>query len=483
MKKRRIISLAVTAAVVLSVFAGCTANEYDIQLLTEGVVYVTSESRTPLSYEAYVPYGMEEGILPMGGFYGPEPSPAIEGNKLPDIVRQEVYDLIAEAGINIVIHTESGYDVNNPGLGRKRLEMAEKAGLKLALPVGSVINPRTIMSASTEKMVEILGDILEKYPAFLGVFGRDEANKTYFPLITTANDSFKAAAAELDKEDLFIFWNAAGYGSDSIYYSGSAEDYMTYDQYLDLYTGIEPKYISSACYPMYKDTDLHGEVADNYFKGLSAIRAKSQAAGIPYWFHTQNGGDYNDMEYSGDGARALEEGEYIWNMNTVLAYGAKGLILFPMSFPVEWIDTRYDLKTKCLLDPYGNKNAYWYYMKKMSEQIGGVQGVLTRSKHVGIIAHGDSPAEIPKADMLGEGWRELTKVTGDSALIGCFDYNGKTALYVVNNSLTKSDADITLTFDKKYGYDIVQRGKTVSVAATRIPLKLDAGESALIVLR
>ena len=72
--------------------------------------------------------------------------------------------------------------------------------------------------------------------------------------------------------------------------------------------------------------------------------------------------------------------------------------------------------------------------------------------HEGIIAV-DSRAINNTADvscrLSGTSFRELTGVStnlGMGAIIGCYDYNGKTALYVVNNS-TYLSQNITLAFD------------------------------------
>ena len=79
-------------------------------------------------------------------------------------------------------------------------------------------------------------------------------------------------------------------------------------------------------------------------------------------------------------------------------------------------------------------------------------------------------------------FRELTGVDAGDALVGCFDYKGGTALYVVNNSVTTKQ-EITLNFSDRYGYDVTQRARTVSVAGDSLTLTMEAGEGVLVVLR
>ncbi|MBQ6921844.1 MAG: hypothetical protein IJQ66_02020, partial [Clostridia bacterium] len=79
-------------------------------------------------------------------------------------------------------------------------------------------------------------------------------------------------------------------------------------------------------------------------------------------------------------------------------------------------------------------------------------------------------------------YKELTGIQGDDCVIGCFDYKGGTALYVVNYSRLKK-ADVLLKFSDKYRYTVIQRADVADVVGTSIPMTLDMGEGALIVLR
>lgn len=93
--RRIIINIFVFAFVFCSLTACMNKNNYKVEIITDGVDYKVSQVRTPLPVATYIPYGMEEGVLPMAGFYGPEDTSSIEGNKAQPVNRQEVYDLIA----------------------------------------------------------------------------------------------------------------------------------------------------------------------------------------------------------------------------------------------------------------------------------------------------------------------------------------------------------------------------------------------------
>ena len=92
-----------------------------------------------------------------------------------------------------------------------------------------------------------------------------------------------------------------------------------------------------------------------------------------------------------------------------------------------------------------------------------------------------------------DSYNELNSISSGNALVGCFNYGGKTALYVVNcnmydqNSTTSQDAtqDITLQFSEASSMKKVQKAKTEKVSTdsnNQLTLTIEAGEGALLVL-
>ena len=80
----------------------------------------------------------------------------------------------------------------------------------------------------------------------------------------------------------------------------------------------------------------------------------------------------------------------------------------------------------------------------------------------------------------GESFRELQRVDGD-AMIGCFNYNGKTALYIVNYSQEYAQ-HITLQLDAKHNMMLAQNAKTSYVTGKSLTLDMAAGEGVLLVI-
>ena len=65
-------------------------------------------------------------------------------------------------------------------------------------------------------------------------------------------------------------------------------------------------------------------------------------------------------------------------------------------------------------------------------------------------------------------------------MIGCFNYQGKTALYVVNYDYEYAQ-DITLHFNEKQNVTVVYDAETSHVSAKDLTLPMQAGHGALIV--
>ena len=81
--------------------------------------------------------------------------------------------------------------------------------------------------------------------------------------------------------------------------------------------------------------------------------------------------------------------------------------------------------------------------------------------------------------MEGDSWRELESVEGN-VMIGCFNYQGKTALYVVNFEEEYAQK-ITLNLKGSYDMSVTQNAEVSKVNTNKLVLDMKAGEGALIV--
>ena len=108
-----------------------------------------------------------------------------------------------------------------------------------------------------------------------------------------------------------------------------------------------------------------------YFYNLSTYRANANEAGIPLWVFIQAGSQWNDANDRFDSVTPYypNEKQFDWNINTSLAYGAKGIQYFPLIQP-SWFayaeSTDFDFERNGIIGAWGNKTQWFYYAKIFS---------------------------------------------------------------------------------------------------------------------
>ena len=98
-----------------------------------------------------------------------------------------------------------------------------------------------------------------------------------------------------------------------------------------------------------------------------------------------------------------------------------------------------------------------------------------------MLSFGSSPAPLPEEQEFVQYSRELASVsTQDDALIGMFNHEGKTAIYVLNNNMTK-DANLILRFVAPVDATVISFDDTnEETGIESLSLHIKAGESALV---
>ena len=120
---------------------------------------------------------------------------------------------------------------------------------------------------------------------------------------------------------------------------------------------------------------------------------------------------------------------------------------------------------------------WYYYAQRANKQIQAIDHVLMKSANEGVIVHGEDATRVIVTNgeerntvLESKTFRQLKSVEGDDCVIGCFDYQGGTALYVVNYSRTEK-ADVKLRFDgNDYLYEVIQRAQSDKFIGNAIPL-------------
>lgn len=419
-------------------------------------------------------------VMPIGVWSGPDDCMATEA----------YYDEMRDLGINLLI-SPPAFKEKRQSLER-HLDLADKYRMAAFVPYSEKYLPET-----KEQMEEVHRE-MSKHPSFVGMTHRDELTygqiwADYVPVIRAFKQTEYA-----DKYDYYFNGNP-------IWSSVLGPQFfcgVTYQAYLKSYVskkGLGCKFLSTDFYPFVGDDDL---LIHNYFKQLAVQRDVAYKNGVPFWMYIQCGSicDYRDLSETTAGESAFR-----WNVNTALAYGVKGLSWFTLTYSnfgvnnwwkfynenggnKELADAQADGSKAALYNRYKDyEHNRWYdYAVRMAKHIKAIDEVLMNSYHAGVIAYGNSPYKVVKLGRIdGKSWYELSDISGEAdLLIGCLEYDGRTALYVVNNSYVNGDGEkqAALSFDGAYRFRIIQRAEERFETGDKVTLSLQDGEGVLIVL-
>ncbi len=384
------------------------------------------------------------------------------------------FHYLKEAGLNYVEDNNMSFGGTTYEHAKRSLELAEEAGIMYFMPAYDVIKMDGEILASEAEIKAKLEEMYQ-YDSFGGLYFRDEPYSHMFPHIQKCLETYNKVKEELGYNDLNVFLNAfPSVGGNQL--SGGADKDITWEEYLRGLSATGVEYISFDMYPI---MGLFGnKVSPSWFTALGTINSIAIEDGKPWIGCVQVGG--GSTSYGTIEARVTTEGEMKWDVNTMLAFGAKGITYYIGVSPTYFANTEEEqISCHSLINVYGEKTPLWYYAKEINEHIQAMDHILMNCDYKGVIITGETPAVHYGKDLI-ENFRDLNEVTGN-ALVGCFDYNGKTALYVVNNSITQ-EGQISLSFDHKYNFEVIQDATSRNENGDSLTLDLGIGEAALVVL-
>lgn len=429
---------------------------------------------------------MDKNVMRIMAYWGPHPhhwmQEELKGQEDPyaETISDEYFKVIADCGINVITHCHTDFE-RYPEELFQSLELASKYNIGYLVKDEVLVEEAKAADADLDKLAERVKKY-SKYPAYRGVFMIDEPKTKEYPIgVQPYMTEFPNAVANFKKMDI-------------PYMCGLLPLYGEYDW--DGWQQIYKDYVKEYCEVM-KTKELHCDhypfVSDReprldiYFWNLDVVREYADKYGMVFINTIQAGGQWNDHRAHFDSVPYYPtEGQFTWNVNTCLAMGAKAIAYFPLIQPYHfaWAEsTEYDFSRNGLIGGDGRKNQWYYYAQKVNKQIAAIDEVLLNTTFQGVIAKGEkakkdlSPTNCVIAS---ENFEELISVKGDT-LIGCFKYEGKTALYVVNYDMEKA-GQITLSFDGKQHLEVIQNAKETYVDTDSITLEMEAGEGILIVV-
>ena len=468
--KRRI-SLALSAIVCFSSLAVTACNNTSATTTDYDKVY---PDRVVNTYSFDIIGG--QNVMPIGLYFGPyTPNGSTNGNVMPNFTDEYYIKLIAEAGINLFTYCPENYPQARESI-KKVLTLSEKYNIGYYVNAYDVVNmTHGFKPLDVDKLKSVVSEFTD-YKSFVGFYSKDEP---YYEQIESIGAVNKALNDEYDNKYSTYVNMLPKWEEHPLKYTSGAED-VTYEEYVGRYFREgNGKYISWDHY-VWDFKSYKG-----YFNNMAIIKEMAEEYGIPYWSFIQAGGQWNDamIEFESLPEPYPTEGQLMWNVNTALACGSKGIQYFlgfqPLFFAYAPNGT-YDFTRNGLFGANGNINRWYYYAQKMNVQVEAVDEILMNAYNVGILPSDSIAADFAGNSMVidGKEFHQLKGIRGD-ALVGCFEYEKRTVLYVVNYT-HNSAQDVILDFNDKHEVNIIQRGKTLTANEQHLGIHLESGEGVLI---
>jgi len=422
-------------------------------------------------------------VMPITLYLGPNTTYMGDGYQLPSLVTDKIYKDLADCGVNVIKEKYNHYG-ENPQKTYNMLETAGRNGIHYFMLADNIANwpsadPQYATVGTVEEFKTVLND-LTRFDNFLGFYFRDEPPASIFESIKSAVANFHQAVSELNMTDehLSFYLNAFPRFGDQSGYGSVME---SWEAYLTGFNDLGANYLSWDMYPI--NSNIPGKVYGGWLTDLDIVRDLTTDWNKPWWGTAQCGG--LRPAFSADN-RVVNEAELNWDVNTMLVFGAKGICYYTGVCPPEpnFIALEgEDINRNSLITKYGTKTPMYFYAQKINKQIGAIDHVLMNANHKGVIFHGENGlcvGDYSRGDKL-ESYGVLKTVSGDDALVGCFEYNGKDAFLVMSNTITNHHGEITLSFKKEATFEVIQRAVSANVTAQTFTLHLEAGECALVV--
>lgn len=460
--------------------------------------------------------------MPIGAFCSPQPETEYNGKKYPNKVTEKYYRMLAELGVNLVYgHVEQIGGGDHEDYAFRALDYCHKAGIKYLVRDASAYNyveigeggkSKYLALSAAEKAVtdkKFLRNV-ERYihhPACAGICFYDEPGIASFAGIAAAHKVFREKYPDKifyvnlspnnvspEQLEFGAHYSRAAESKDPHFRIGVPND-KRYEYYLQKYFEADlPDLISYDSYPFTTLQNVETVIHNTLWEIQQIVNVFCKKYNVPYWNFLQVGGKwdgwYREPDYS----------EMLLQVNVSLAYGAKGLELFPCVFPNDFLPCGDIL---CgVIDASGKTTKYYHWLKVILAQVKAVQKYLMNAKFENTILTGKFAGLLPPRNELDkipwneviydgilpkygncecESYRELRSAKATSqVLIGCFDQSGRTLFYLVNNSIVTA-VNVKLVFDGDHDYTVIRDAKSSSVRGSEIYLqKIPAGDGVLI---
>lgn len=405
--------------------------------------------------------------------------------ELPSLKTDKVFKLIKKAGFNVVEQTNDPIDVR-PSSVKRAMDLCKKHGLFYQIAYSKLADmasyhddkePDMEKVASSEQIKKDLGEYLLRDECY-GLFLVDEPFEKSYPMLKKSLENYKQAIKELGIPDKRYFINL-------LPLSGmTGTKIEQYEHYVSgIVDVVNSDIICFDYYPFTWNDEENDRMSPGIYNLLGINRKIALKKGVRLGTCIQMGGNWTEEADNVGVRRPLYE-EVLWEVNLALAYGCTFIEYFTLCTPFSFFKYLSNNGQTGAFDPWGKPTDLYYAAKKANLQALYLSEILMKCKSKRIIMDKNIPSftEWEFEDIVkGGGYKELTKIDGEGCITGCFDYNGKTVLYVVNDF--RNDGEITLHFKKPVDLSIMTTKTKNKKQVKDLTLSFKKGEAKLIYIK
>ena len=463
--------------------------------------------------------------IQVGAYCAPQPSYVLNGKKYPSKIDLKHYRILADLGVTIVYGHAEAVGGKYEKYVKRALDLCEKVGIKylvrdLIAEEYTSLGHRELPAwkSLTEKQKNDLNsrfaEDIERYkdhPAFAGISFADEPGSDSFEGIAAAKEVFEKVCPDklfyVNMLPHYISAEQFQYGACQIGVPAATDERLsTKYENTERYTYFTEKYIKTVnpqvfsydSYPFLTLGNVESMIHTALYELPQICGYNERTYGVPFWMFMQIGG-----KWEGSANRVTTEAELRLQFGVGLAFGAKGVQLFPCCFPNDWMAD--DIADGGVFDRYGNLTKQYYYVRPVLKQVHACGKYLIGANPTGIYTVGEYAGLLPDEDELRKiQWNETIYRGGipefrrfspkderypeirvtSQFLISRFKSDGGCEMFfIVNNSIV-TEANIRFTFDKEEQIIIVRNGEeTESVASELFFQRVPAGDNMLIILK
>lgn len=416
-----------------------------------------------------------ENKFPIGGFWGPvkvPDTPYMGASK--NLITDEVYSLIKEAGINFISYIERDYTTQRDEV-IANLELAEKNGISIFVKDKFITN-----DLSQDELQKRLGEY-NQYSSFRGVLVCDEPGNAGYCQECPQIHSFSRIATILNQME-----HACGYVNLFPKFGTYDDLDAAYENYVDEYLDTcSPRFLSYDYYP-FLDAQTN-KTCREYFEHLSFYSRKAKERNLPFMPFAEVGGYFWIAEEPFN-QTIPTRGQMHWNVNNCLAFGAKGVQYFPLIQPSYFgvvSKTEQDFDRMALIGANGQPTKWYAYVKEQNAWIAEIEHILMEAQHKTVLVKGDALSQVSQiSEQLDDKYLKdiVTENSEYGVLIGVFEYQNQPMYYVVNYDYDNPQK-VILEFTVSHAMTVYcQSNACIQTEQKQCELVLKPGNAALILL-